>query len=61
MRAKNADDIRAVFIPEGQLVAIDKPRDGKGLSKTRVFTADAFAKMIAGAPASISRKCPKKR
>jgi|GEM_PF-160816 len=49
MRAKNADGIRAVFIPEGQLVAIDKPRDGKGISKTRVFTADAFAKMIAGA------------
>lgn len=49
MRAKNADAIRAVFTAEGQLVAIDKPRDGKGLSKTRVFTADAFAKMISEA------------
>lgn len=51
MRAKNADAIRALFVPEGQLVAIDKPRTGEGLSKTRVFTADAFAKMIAEAKA----------
>lgn len=50
MRAKNADNIRSLFIPEGQLVAIDKPKDGKGLSTTRVFTAEAFSKMIAGAP-----------
>ena len=50
MRAKNADNIRSLFIPEGQLVAIDKPKDGKGLSTTRVFTPDAFSKMIAGAP-----------
>jgi ketosteroid isomerase-like protein len=49
MRSKDASAIRAVFTPEGQLVAIDKPRDGKGLSKTRVFTADAFAKLIAEA------------
>lgn len=49
MRAKSADNIRGLFLPEGQLVAIDKPRDGKGLSTTRVFTADAFSKMIAGA------------
>lgn len=49
MRAKNADNIRGLFLAEGQLVAIDKPRDGKGLSTTRVFTADAFSKMIAGA------------
>jgi Domain of unknown function (DUF4440) len=51
MRAKNADAIRALFTMEGQLVAIDKPRNGEGLSKTRVFTADAFAKMIAEAKA----------
>jgi formylglycine-generating enzyme required for sulfatase activity/ketosteroid isomerase-like protein len=51
MREKNADAIRALFMPEGQLVAIDKPRDGQGLSKTRVFSADAFAKAIAGAKA----------
>jgi ketosteroid isomerase-like protein len=49
MRAKDAVAIRALFTPEGQLVAVDKPRDGQGLSKTRVFTADAFAKLIAEA------------
>ncbi|HSK72661.1 MAG TPA: hypothetical protein VK892_13250, partial [Pyrinomonadaceae bacterium] len=49
MKAKNFEDIRAVFMPEGQLVAIDKPRDGKGVSKTRVFTADNFAKAISEA------------
>jgi hypothetical protein len=47
MRVKNAEAIRALFMPEGQLVAIDKPRTGEGFSKTRVFTADAFSKMIA--------------
>ena len=51
MRAKNAEAIRALFTPEGQLVAIDKPRTGDGLSKTRVFNADAFAKMISEAKA----------
>lgn len=51
MRAKNAEAIRALFTPEGQLVAIDKPRTGDGLSKTRVFTGDAFAKMISEAKA----------
>ena len=60
MRAKNADGIRAIFIPEGQLVAIDKPRDGKGLSKTRVFTADAFAKRIAGGTGEYIEKMPEK-
>lgn len=51
MRAKNMEAIRSLFMPEGQLVAIDQPRTGQGLSKTRVFTADAFAKMIAQAKA----------
>ncbi|HYP01002.1 MAG TPA: nuclear transport factor 2 family protein [Pyrinomonadaceae bacterium] len=46
MRAKNAEAIRALFLPEGQLVAVDQPRTGDGLPKTRVFTAAAFAKMI---------------
>ena len=49
MRAKNADAIRALFTPEGQLVAVDKPRTGEGLSRTRAFTADAFARTIAEA------------
>lgn len=51
MRTKNGDAIRAVFMPEGQLVAIDKPRTGEGISTTRIFTADAFAKMISEANA----------
>jgi hypothetical protein len=49
MKAKSFEDIRAVFTPEGQLVAIDKSRDGKGISKTRVFTAESFAKAISEA------------
>jgi hypothetical protein len=52
MRAKNAEAIRALFTAEGQLVAIDKPRTGDGLSKMRIFTADAFAKMISDAKAA---------
>jgi hypothetical protein len=51
MRAKNAEAIRNLFMPEGQLVAIDKPRTGGGLSTTRVFTAASFAKTIAEAKA----------
>jgi hypothetical protein len=51
MRAKDAAAMRALFMPEGQLVAVDKPRTGEGLSKTRVFTAAAFADLIAGAKA----------
>jgi hypothetical protein len=46
MREKNFEAIRNIFMAEGQLVAVDKPRTGEGVSKTRVFTADAFAKMI---------------
>lgn len=49
MRLKNADAIRALFMTEGQFVAIDKLRSGEGLSKTRVFTAESFAKMISEA------------
>ena len=52
MRLKNAEMIKSVFTAEGQLVAIDKPRDGKGLSKTRVFTAESFAKNISEAKAA---------
>lgn len=49
MKAKNAEQIKSVFSPEGQLVAIDKPRDGKGISTTRIFTGEAFAKMLSEA------------
>jgi cytosine/adenosine deaminase-related metal-dependent hydrolase len=63
MRAKNADAIRGVFQPNGQLTALDKPRDGKGFSTTRNFTADAFAKMISEskAPGEFIEKMPEKQ
>ena len=48
MKAKDAEQIKSVFSPEGQLVAIDKPRDGNGISKTRVLTGESFATMISG-------------
>jgi hypothetical protein len=51
MRAKNAEAIRTLFMPEGQLIAIDKPRAGDGPSTTRVFTPEAFSKMISEAKA----------
>lgn len=47
MKARDAGQIKAVFSSDGQLIAIDKPRDGKGVSKTRVMTGDAFATLIA--------------
>lgn len=46
MKAKSADQIRGVFAPDVHFLAIDKPRDGKGISKTRVMTGEAFAKQI---------------
>ncbi|MBK7392296.1 MAG: nuclear transport factor 2 family protein [Chloracidobacterium sp.] len=49
MKAKSAEQIKAVFAADGQLIAIDKPRDGTGFSKTRLFTGEAFAKMISEA------------
>jgi hypothetical protein len=49
MKAKNIEQMKAVFSADGQLIAIDKPRDGKGLSKTRLFSGEAFAKMISEA------------
>jgi hypothetical protein len=52
MRAKNNEAIRSLFMPEGQLVAIDRPRTGTGPSTTRVFTAEAFAKLISESKAA---------
>ncbi|MCB1024194.1 MAG: amidohydrolase family protein [Acidobacteria bacterium] len=49
MKAKDAAGIRATFLENGQLTALDKPRSGEGLSTTRNFSADAFAKMISEA------------
>lgn len=44
MQARDADGIRTVFFPDGQL-AITHKRDGKTI--VRLLTADAFAKSIA--------------
>ncbi len=49
MKAKNAEQIKAVFSAQGQLIAIDKPRDGKGVSTTRILNGETFAKMISEA------------
>lgn len=46
MRKKDGEAIKGLFLPAGQLVAIDQPRDGKGASTTRVLSADDFAKLI---------------
>jgi ketosteroid isomerase-like protein len=46
MKAKDAAGIRALFLKDGQLVAIDRPRTGEGPSTTRVLTGDAFARLI---------------
>ncbi len=52
MKAKNAEQIKSVFSADGQLIAIDKPRDGKGLSKTRLLSGEAFAKVISESKAA---------
>lgn len=49
MKVKSFMDIKNIFMPEAQLVAVDKPRDGKGISKTRVFNAESFARIISEA------------
>ncbi len=49
MKAKSVEQMKAVFSYDGQLFAIDKPRDGKGISKTRILSGEAFAKMISEA------------
>ena len=46
MKAKDAQAISALFIKDGQLVAIDRPRAGDRPSTTRIFTGDTFAKLI---------------
>ena len=46
MRAKNAEQIRAAFAPDVHFIAIQKPRDGKGVSRSNVETGEAFVKMI---------------
>jgi|CXWL01.1.fsa_nt_gi hypothetical protein len=46
MKVKSAEQIKSVFAADVHFLAIDKPRDGKGISRTRVMTGEAFAKMI---------------
>lgn len=61
MKAKDADAIRELFLPNGQLTAVDKPKTGEGLSTFRNFSADTFAKMIAGSSAGeLIEKMPEK-
>lgn len=51
MRAKNYEQIKSLFLNGGKLTALDQPKDGKGVSTTRSFSGDAFAKMISEAKA----------
>ena len=44
--AMKEKDLRTLFLKDGQLVTIDRPRTGEGPSTNRVFTGDAFAKAI---------------
>lgn len=61
MKEKSAEKIRGVFTADGQLVAIDKPRTGDGVSTTRVFTAESFAKTISESKAGeFVEKMPRK-
>jgi len=52
MKAKNAEAISALFMKDGQIVAIDRPRTGDGPSTTRIFTGESFAKVIAESKAT---------
>ncbi len=58
MRTKNADAIRGLFTPEGQLVTVTKPRTSEEPSKTRVFTVGDFAKMIAAGTGEFIERMP---
>ncbi len=42
MKLKSAEQLKGVFTPEAQFIAIDKPLDGKGISTSRVTTGEAF-------------------
>ena len=46
MKAKSAEQLKGVFALDAQFIAIDKPRDGKGLSTSRVMTGESFTKRI---------------
>lgn len=61
MREKTQENIRGLFLPEGQLVALDKPRDGKGFSNPRTFFPEGFAKNIANVKGEIIETMPEKK
>lgn len=61
MREKNQENIRGLFLPEGQLVALDKPPDGKGFSNPRTFFAEGFAKNIANVKGEIIERMQDKK
>ena len=46
MKAKSAEQIRSVFAPNVHFLAIQKPPDGKGISKSSVDTGESFVKLI---------------
>ena len=60
MKSKNEEAIKQLFVPEGQLIAIDKPKSGKGASTTRSFTAASFAKIVVGVGEELIEQMPTK-
>ena len=53
------DAIRALFIPEGQLVPLTNRAAGVEISKTRTFRTASFATMMRRAQASLSKNAGK--
>ena len=51
MKAKNYEGIKNLFLEDGKITALDKPKSGEGFSSTRNFTGEQFAKMISEAKA----------
>ena len=61
MQAKDAEAIKNLFVEGGHLVAIQKPRSGKGESVIRHFTVESFSQMFSGAGgAELIEKMPVK-
>lgn len=61
MRVKNAEAIKNLFLENGQLTALDRPKSGEGFSTIRNYSADAFAKLISESKAGeFVEKMPEK-
>jgi hypothetical protein len=56
MRSKNSETMRSLFLAEGQLIAVDKGRDGA--QRQRVLTPEAFAKVISEGQGEFIEKMP---